>query len=114
MIKEKPWGYVNVFAQTPFYQGKILIINKGEATSLQKHALRHTNIYLDEGLLLVYHNTDKQNLIIPMYPGEKRHFIPGDIYRLVALEDAKVIEVSTPQTGETTVIEDRYDRNESD
>jgi len=110
MIKEKPWGNVNIFAHTPFYQGKILTIKKGEATSLQKHALRHTNIYLDEGVLLVHHNTNKQK----MYPGEKKHFIPGDVYRMVALEEAKVIEVSTPQTGETTVIEDRYGRNESD
>ena len=110
MIIEKPWGTLNVFAQTNFYQGKILIIRQGEATSLQTHSLRHTSIYLDEGVLLVHHNGVKTR----MEAGGRVSFIPSDVYRLVALEDSKVIEVSTPQTHEKTIIEDRYGRNDSD
>jgi len=104
--KETPWGNVLVFAQNTFYQGKILNIVKGEATSLQTHSLRHTDIYLDSGVLLVQHNGVKQK----MEPGEKRHFIPSDVYRMVALEDARVIEVSTAHTNEKTRVEDRYGR----
>ena len=110
MIIEKPWGILNVFAQTPFYQGKVLTIRKGEATSLQTHSLRHTSIYLDDGVLLVHHNGVKKRMEV----GDKADFIPSDVYRLVALEDSKIIEVSTPQTHDKTIIEDRYGRNESD
>ena len=37
LITNKPWGYEELWAQTPDYLGKILHINKGERLSLQYH-----------------------------------------------------------------------------
>ena len=43
-------------------------------------------------------------------PGEAFHFPPGTVHRLTALEDTKIVEVSTPQLDDVVRLEDRYGR----
>jgi mannose-6-phosphate isomerase-like protein (cupin superfamily) len=41
---EKPWGYEEIFAETPDYVGKILFIRQGEALSLQYHEVKEETL----------------------------------------------------------------------
>ena len=43
-------------------------------------------------------------------PGEAFRFPPGTVHRLTALEDTRIVEVSTPQLDDVVRLEDRYGR----
>ena len=45
-----------------------------------------------------------------MRPGERVHVTPGTVHRMTAIEDADVIEVSTPELDDVVRLEDRYGR----
>ena len=44
--------------------------------------------------------------------GTAFHFPPGTVHRVTALEDTKIIEVSTPQLDDIVRLDDLYGRTE--
>ena len=48
---EKPWGYELIFAETEFYVGKILHVEKDEQLSLQYHEVKDETVYVATGVL---------------------------------------------------------------
>jgi quercetin dioxygenase-like cupin family protein len=45
-------------------------------------------------------------------PGAAFHFPPGTVHRVKAVEDTKIIEVSTPQLDDIVRLEDQYGRGD--
>ena len=43
-------------------------------------------------------------------PGAAFHFPPGTVHRVTALEDTRILEVSTPQLDDVVRLEDSYGR----
>jgi hypothetical protein len=43
-------------------------------------------------------------------PGDGWHLAPGTVHSLTALEDADVLEVSTPELDDVVRLRDRYGR----
>ena len=105
-VVEKPWGREVWYAHEDRYAGKILEVRKGHSLSLQKHALKQETMYLQAGRLL-YHFNGKD---FEMEPGQCITVRPGDIHRIEALEDAVILEVSTPELDDVIRLEDRYGR----
>ena len=106
-IVPKPWGREVWYADEDRYAGKILEVTKGHALSLQKHERKKETMYLQSGRLLYHFNgTDFE-----MEPGECITVNPGDIHRIEALEDAVILEVSTPDLDDVIRLEDRYGRS---
>jgi mannose-6-phosphate isomerase len=110
-IVEKPWGRELWLAHTDKYALKIIEVNKGTRSSLQYHVKKHEHIYLDAGLLQVEwedENGTMQTLMLK--PGDVIENKPGRKHRVTAIENARLIEVSTPELDDVVRVEDDYKR----
>ena len=109
---EKPWGYELIWARTERYAGKILFVRAGESLSLQFHNVKDEAWYVLEGRakLEVGRQGDPFLDQIVIAPGEAYHFPPGTVHRVTAVEDTRILEVSTPQLHDVVRLEDRYGR----
>ncbi|HEV2150383.1 MAG TPA: cupin domain-containing protein, partial [Longimicrobiaceae bacterium] len=106
-IVEKPWGREIWYAHEDRYAGKILEVTKGHALSLQKHERKQETMYLQSGRVLYHLNGED----FEMVPGDCLTVRPGDVHRMTALEDAVMLEVSTPELDDVIRLEDRYGRS---
>lgn len=106
-IVPKPWGREIWYAHEDRYAGKVLEIDRGESLSLQKHERKQETMYLQSGRLR-FRLGDEE---FEMEPGECLTIRPGDVHRMEALEDAVLLEVSTPELDDVIRLEDRYGRS---
>ena len=108
---EKPWGYELLYALTPLYAGKILFVKKGYRLSLQYHREKDESMYLLQGKVLFTIQRKNETLTeIVRESGFCLHIPPMTTHRLEALEDATLLEVSTPQLGDVVRLQDDYGR----
>lgn len=109
---EKPWGWEIVWAEeAPHYVGKLLHIEAGKRLSLQYHDEKlETQCLLSGRALLVVEGRAGRLNEIEMRPGEGYTIQPFQRHRLVAITDAEIAEVSTPETGTTYRLADDYNR----
>jgi mannose-6-phosphate isomerase len=106
-IVDKPWGREIWYAHEDRYAGKIIEVTRGHALSLQKHERKQETMYLQSGRLLYHLNGED----FEMAPGQCITIRPGDVHRITAIEDAVVLEVSTPELDDVIRLEDRYGRS---
>jgi mannose-6-phosphate isomerase len=108
---DKPWGCELIYASTEKYSGKVLHIRAGEQLSLQFHREKDETIYLHSGRIeLEIGEPGKPTNVEVVGPGRAFRLEPGTVHRWKALEDAIVLEVSTPQLDDVVRLEDRYGR----
>lgn len=107
---DKPWGYELLWAKTDRYVGKILHVNKGESLSLQYHNKKDETQYILSGKIRLEVEEGGQLVPREMGPGDAYHLTPGTKHRLTAIEDADVLEASTPELDDVVRLEDRYGR----
>lgn len=108
---EKPWGWEILWAQTAAYTGKVLHIRAGQRLSLQYHDQKLETLCLVSGqALLVLEDGAGSLQELVMVPAHGYSVHPYQLHRLVALEEAEVYEVSTPETGTTVRVADDYGR----
>ena len=107
---DKPWGHELIWAHTERYVGKILHIRKGEALSLQYHRVKEETIMVLSGSIVLRYESSEFSSTVTLKPREAFHIAPGLIHRMIALEDADVLEVSTPELDDVIRLEDRYGR----
>jgi mannose-6-phosphate isomerase-like protein (cupin superfamily) len=109
---EKPWGYELLYALTPQYAGKIIFVKKGSRLSLQYHEQKDESMYLLSGkaLFSVQPQNGKMTENIAE-AGYCLHLAPSTIHRVQALEDATILEVSTPQLSDVVRLQDDYGRS---
>ncbi len=109
---KKPWGYELHFTQDNLpYMGKILHINTGKRLSLQIHDRKVESWYLLKGRVkMVIENSKGKTEAIMMRPGVGYTTKLGQKHRLLGIKDADVLEVSTPEIGNTYRLEDDYAR----
>lgn len=105
-IIPKPWGREVWYAHEERYAGKILEVTAGFALSLQKHERKQETMYLQSGRIRYHFN----GVEFEMTPGQCITIRPGDVHRVEALEDAVILEVSTPELDDVVRLEDRYGR----
>ena len=108
---EKPWGWETLWAETPHYVGKILHIYAGKRLSLQYHDQKlETQCLLSGQAMLVIGDADEPLQQVDMEPGKGYTIQPFQRHRLIAITDADILEVSTPETGTTFRLDDDYAR----
>ncbi|MDD5287718.1 MAG: hypothetical protein PHY28_01220 [Dehalococcoidales bacterium] len=108
---EKPWGYELLYALTPQYAGKVIFVKKGFRLSLQYHKEKDESMYLLQGKVLF--SVQPQNGKMTETVGEAGfclHLPPLMTHRIEALEDATILEVSTPQLGDVVRLQDDFGR----
>lgn len=110
-IVGKPWGREVWVAQTQMYLLKIIEFKKGTRSSLQYHNKKHEHIYVDSGRVKIeWENDEGQMEICCLEPGDVIENKPGRKHRLTALQDTRVIEVSTAYPDDVVRVEDDYNR----
>ena len=109
---EKPWGYELLYALTSLYVGKIIFVKKGFRLSLQYHKEKDESMYLLKGKVLftVQPQNGKMTETIGE-PGFCIHLPPMTTHRVEAVEDATILEVSTPQLSDVVRLQDDYGRS---
>lgn len=108
---DKPWGYEIWWAYTDRYVGKILHVNAGQRLSLQYHRDKDESSYVLSGKLLLTQGESEDTI-------SQREVIVGAVWqnhpRLIhtieAIEDADVLEVSTPEVDDVVRLKDDYGR----
>ena len=103
-VVEKPWGREIWIADEGEYGGKILEIKKGYSTSVHYHKIKKETIYVDKGKLKIKSGDEEYIL----NEGEAVTIRPFTVHQLIALEDVRLIEVSTQPLNERVRIEDPY------
>jgi mannose-6-phosphate isomerase len=107
----KPWGSELWFAQTDRYAGKILRVRAGCRLSIQFHEEKDETSYVLSGRVVVSQGDSADRLTArELGPGELWRNQPRIVHTLEAVEDAEIIEVSTPQLEDVVRLEDRYGR----
>ena len=110
-IVEKPWGREMWIAHTDKYALKIIEIHKGTRSSLQYHVEKHEHIYVDSGVLgMEWENEQGVMETLTLRAGDVVENKPGRKHRAVAVEDVRLIEVSTPQLDDVVRLADDYQR----
>jgi mannose-6-phosphate isomerase-like protein (cupin superfamily) len=107
---EKPWGHEIHWARTNRYVGKILHVRQGHALSLQYHERKEETIYVQAGRVRFEIGTADALDVLELGPGDAVHVRPGTVHRMTALEDADLLEASTPELDDVVRLEDRYGR----
>ena len=108
---EKPWGYEIWWAVTDQYVGKILHVNSGQRLSLQYHEQKEETCYVLSGSLLLVQGESEDSLTERLVTvGETWHNAPGVIHTIEAVEDADVLEASTPFLEDVVRLKDNYGR----
>ena len=108
--EERPWGEFIEFARNTPSTVKMIIVNAGQAFSLQTHAHRDEfwRVISGQGTITVGKN------VLPVQAGDN-HFIPrGTEHRIESTTEAVVVlEVSFGEFDEKDIVrlEDRYGRN---
>ncbi len=112
---EKPWGSELIWALTDEYAGKILFVKAGGSLSLQFHNVKDESWYVLEGRakLEIGRAGDSFLDVVVIAPGEAYHFPPGTVHRVTAVEDTRILEVSTAQLDDVVRLEDNYVREGS-
>jgi mannose-6-phosphate isomerase-like protein (cupin superfamily) len=107
----KPWGYELWYALTDRYAGKILHVEAGHRLSLQFHERKDESSYLLSGRLKLIKGASADDLTeLEIGPGHTWRNVPGEVHTIEALEDADVLEVSTPELDDVVRLSDRYGR----
>ena len=110
-ITKKPWGEERLFAKTDKYAGKILLVRKGHRLSLQYHKIKDETLYLEDGILKLTIEKGKNNLVSRnVIAGESFRVPPKTMHRMEAVENCRLIEVSTPELDDVVRVEDDYGR----
>ncbi|MBI2018718.1 cupin [Candidatus Daviesbacteria bacterium] len=109
---EKPWGYeLHFVPEGSPYMGKVLHINGGTRLSLQVHDKKMESWYLLSGKVkMILENSQGELEEVNMEKGYGYTTNINQQHRLVGEEDSDVLEVSTPEIGNTYRLEDDYKR----
>lgn len=107
----KPWGSELWFAHTDLYAGKILRVRAGCRLSVQFHEEKDETSYVLSGRVIVAQGDSAETMTTEeLGPGDSWRNSPLVVHTLEAVEDAEIIEVSTPQLEDVVRLEDRYGR----
>jgi mannose-6-phosphate isomerase len=108
---DKPWGYEIWWAWTDHYVGKILHVDRGHRLSVQFHEHKDETSYVLRGRLKLLKGTSADDLEeTEVHEGAQWRNLPGEVHTIEAIEDADVLEVSTPHLEDVVRLVDSYGR----
>jgi mannose-6-phosphate isomerase len=110
-IIEKPWGREVLVACNDRYALKDIHMIAGTRSSLQSHRRKVETIFVISGRVSVERAAPGEPPMVETFgPGEAYDVAPGTIHRVTVLEDARLIEASTPELDDLIRHEDDFGR----
>ena len=112
MRVEKPWGHEILFTPPELpYTGKVLCLKAHKESSLQAHDKKQESWYLLSGkVVMIREDKDGKLHEINMQSGVGYTIYIGQRHRFYARRNSEILEVSTPEIGNTFRFEDDYGR----
>ena len=108
---DKPWGHEIWWAWTDDYVGKILHVKAGHRLSVQYQERKDETSYVLTGRLTLRKGPSADALVATeVTAGSQWRNLPGEVHTIEALEDADVLEVSTPHLDDVVRLSDGYGR----
>lgn len=110
-ITRKPWGHEVLIACNDRYALKDIHMVKGTRSSLQSHVRKMETIYVISGKISLERQDPGQEPRTLVYEaGQSYDIPPGTIHRVTVLEDARLIEASTPELDDVIRHADDFGR----
>lgn len=107
---EKPWGHEEIWAYTRHYVGKILVVKKGCRLSYQYHRFKEETLRVLDGVVDLEYENNGQKQVVRLVSADIFHISPCMKHRVAAVEDCRILEVSTPHLDDIVRVEDDYGR----
>ncbi len=120
---KKPWGKERAWSGFSNLTGKVLEIEAGKRTSLKYHTMKNEAFYVMTGKVNFYyadeewlHYTGVSMKCETLGPGDSVNVQSHCVYRIHAIENSEVIEISDASSlrSQSIRIEDDYGREVSD
>ncbi|MDD9954058.1 MAG: ectoine synthase [Candidatus Woesearchaeota archaeon] len=105
-VVKKPWGSEEVVVVTDKYAMKFLNIDAGEHFSLQYHKEKMETMLVVSGCGKILLDDEEHDLT----EGKIVHIMPPSTHRITAVENLRLLEVSTPELWDVVRLEDKYGR----
>ena len=106
---EKPWGYEKTIVDNEKYLVKELYIKKGFSTSVHYHPSKDESMHIIEGEGYIDFPRERKREAVPQ--GGVIRIEPGRVHSIVATENLRIFEYSTPHPRDTVRVEDSYGRS---
>lgn len=114
-VTVKPWGKEILAAHTDRYALKDIRMIAGTRSSLQSHAVKLETILVLSGRIAVERGPSPIDLTTEVFgPDESYTVEPGTVHRVTVLEDARLIEASTPELDDVIRYADDYGRTNTE
>lgn len=114
-ILPRDWGEEIIFADTPHYLGKLLVMKQGTKGGLQVHEHKIETFTLVSGIALVrFDKGDGRLTAAVMRQGEVYHIPPGAVHQVEAVTSCILAEASTPHHNDRVRMESVYGLDECD
>lgn len=113
-ILTREWGEEIVFADTPAYLGKLLVMKQGTMGGLQRHVEKMETFTLVSGIALVRYDKGDGKLTARVFrQGEVCHVPPGAVHQVEAVTNCIIAEASTPHKDDRVRCEQDYGLEEA-
>jgi len=113
---EKPWGSVISWSAIQSIGGKIIKLNKGERTSLKYNTVKDEVLFVVSGNIIASTWSLRKNpdyspeLREPLKSGDTFNIQSEIPFRLSALEDSYIVEISNGTSNQIVRLKDDYGR----
>ncbi len=104
----KPWGGELLLSRNDVYVVKVLHLNAGCRTSLQYHRVKHETMIPGSGNVIL--ETHLDGVVETRALMHAHEVLPGTVHRLITVEGAEIIEISSPELDDVVRLEDDYGR----
>lgn len=111
-ITEKPWGHERLVTVNERYALKDITMRAGTRCSLQVHHRKLETILVLSGVILVELGPPDGPRPSQTYRAGKSYTVtPGTAHRITVTQNARLIEVSTPELDDLQRLDDDYGRS---
>jgi quercetin dioxygenase-like cupin family protein len=110
---DKPWGYEIWLELNEYYAYKLIFMKKGNKSSLQSHEYKYETNYVIEGEAEVLLENSSGEMESTVYSTGSGWSVPiGRKHRVIAKENYKALEVSTPHLNDVVRYNDEFNRGD--
>jgi len=108
---EKPWGHELIMERNDDFVVKRILLRAGHRSSLQLHVRKREWVIVEAGQVELTIGADPQALEVrTLQAGGVYRVPPGTVHRVLAVDDATILEIATPGDDDIVRLDDDYGR----
>lgn len=108
---DKPWGYEIILERNDRFVVKEILLYAGERSSLQMHERKQEWVRIERGTIDLITGLTPDELETHRLGEGSTYRVPaGTVHRVIAVEEAVILEVATPGDDDIIRLQDDYGR----